>query len=169
MWCLGKDKWEKERERVIALEKAIMKLGEVPSSIPKAYEYAVSFFNLVSAFQDEGMLLNAPGKMIQVQKELNDIVEYIGRSQYGVNRTQKGEKITLDNIYLGGIFGLCTFSARKWLESDSIYEGFASQWLVHPEKYEENPLDRKVIFDFQVKKLLKQEKILSLCEKLIAA
>jgi hypothetical protein len=40
-----------------------------------------------------------------------------GRSEFGRNRTKKGEKVTADNVYFGDIYGLYTLPVRKWAET----------------------------------------------------
>lgn len=163
-------KWVQERQRIISLREELNSLGEIPKDSVSAFKYAVNFFNIVSSFQDEGLIKNAPEEILKEQEALNKHIENAGRCEYGINRTKCGEKVTLDNTYWGNIFGLYTFSGEDWIKNESVYRGFSKQWLKNPKGYEENPFSRKVVVDFQVIPFFKShyEKMLSICEKMIA-
>lgn len=162
-------KWTQERQRIISLRENLNCLGEIPKDSVSVFQYAVNFFNVVSNFQDEGLIGNAPIEMLEEQKTLNQHIKNAGRCEFGINRTKYGEKVTLGNTYWGNIFGLYTFSGEKWMKDECEYSGFSKQWLKNPKSYEENPLSRKVIADFQVIPFLKSHygKMLSICEKMI--
>ena len=85
----------------------------------------VAFFNLVSPWQDRDGL----SEMITAFKKVNygqytNIVNYLtmlqeqivsgGRSLNGWNRTEPGELVTDDKVYLGDVFGIWTFTVAEF-------------------------------------------------------
>lgn len=162
--------WKQDLQRIRSFRDSLTTLGEIPKDSKTVYEYAVKFFDLVSRFQDEGLICNAPSEILNEQKSLNQHITNAGRCEYGINRTKRGEEVTLANTYWGNIFGLYTFTGEKWMQSEDIYEGFASQWLKNPSKYDAKPLCRKIVADFQVIPFLAShyKEMLSICDKMIA-
>lgn len=53
-----------------------------------------------------------------------------GRERYGWNRSRPGEQVTPDNVYLGNVYGLWTFTARSWHEGASPDEPRMHEWAV---------------------------------------
>lgn len=145
-----KEKWLKNQERIKTLHDDLKGLGGVPLEGKEVFSYAAKFFDVVSSFQDEGYIVAAPEELEDKVKILNLRICQAGRSPYGYNRTQKGEKVTIDNTYWGGVYGLFTFTGRVWTQEEGCYYGFKSQWLPKDSKYEENPMTQKVIIDFQI-------------------
>ena len=92
-------KWTQERQRIISLRENLNCLGEIPKDSVSVFQYAVNFFNVVSNFQDEGLIGNAPIEMLEEQKTLNQHIKNAGRCEFGINRTKYGEKVTLGNTY----------------------------------------------------------------------
>lgn len=45
-----------------------------------------------------------------------------GRSEFGINRTKRGEQVTTENVYVGGIYGLMTYKVKDWMALDWIHE-----------------------------------------------
>ena len=64
-------KWVQERQRIISLREELNSLGEIPKDSVSAFKYAVNFFNVVSSFQDEGLIKNAPAEILKEQEALN--------------------------------------------------------------------------------------------------
>ena len=164
-----KEKWLKEQERIKALYEALKGLGGIPLNSQEIFGYAAKFFDIVSAFQDNGYIFSAPEKVREEANILNTHITHAGRSSYGINRTKCGETVTLDNTYWGGVFGLFTFTGREWARCPSAYYGFKEQWLNEEALYEENPLNNKVIADYQVLPFLRSHiaPMIQLCESLI--
>lgn len=130
-----------EEERLINLKKHIEELGVCPPN-KAAFYFLVDFFNVVSEFQDAGKLIWVPNA-----ERFNALIENVGRDEFGMNRTKMGEEVTLDNVYLGNIFGLFTLTAREWVYCESKYEGFSERYL--KEDFPD-PNDWEVIVKYQV-------------------
>ena len=141
-------KWIKERERISKLKCEIESLGEFPAYYKDAFQYAIDFFNIISSFQDDGYIYNAPIKLEDAQNEFNKHIKDAGRNEFGFNRTKPGEKVTLENTYWGNIYGISTFSAAHLL-----YD------------YEHNPPLGVVISYMQIRPFIKLHmgRLLNLC------
>jgi hypothetical protein len=165
-----KANWVLEKQRLIQLRQDLSKLGGFPQTEEGAFDYAVQFFQVMSEFQDKGGIWNAPKDLLEEQSALNSHIENSGRCTYGINRTERGERVTLDNTYWGDRFGLFTHTGRYWKESESLYSGFAAQWLKDPSNYEQNPTTQKVLVDFQVKPFVNSHlsRVIDLCDQLAA-
>ncbi|MBQ9298372.1 MAG: hypothetical protein IJ223_05025 [Clostridia bacterium] len=139
--------WKDEKRNLLAFGEKLRSLGE-PQSSKDIFEYLVDFLQICSDFQDKvGDLHHCPD--YETMCDFNYALKRSGRNKYGWNRTQKGERVTMDNVYLGDIFGLFTHTARTWATSDSIYDGFYHQWT----RYKGNmpdPSMREVIGQYQV-------------------
>ncbi len=120
---------QEQKPMVKEFQDILEKYKEVPNDSKGAITHLIAFMEDVSKFQDKGYFSN--GHQFKMEKyfpeyyetanSLNRHLENAGREKYGWNRTTKGEKVTLDNVYLGNIEGLFTLPARKWLDSDSVY------------------------------------------------
>lgn len=161
----NKQQKEVEKGRLIRLKNEIQAFQEMPHD-KNGFAYVIDFFNTTSFFQDEGKLSYAKNAT-----EINDLIDVLGRQTYGWNRTKKGEKVTLDNFYVGDRYGLFTKSLRSWMNSTSIYHDFALRWypnLAMPNK--DDPFDWQVILFFIIEPFIKEEKklLLNLLDKGIA-
>ena len=58
----------------------------------------------------------SPEELESIKKRDKFIKEVIkgGRDKYGYNRTEKGETVTKDKVYFGGIHGLNTLNVTAW-------------------------------------------------------
>lgn len=143
----GNKEWEAEKRDVEAFGEKLRSLGE-PQSADDIFEYLIEYFQICSDFQDEfGAIHHSPD--YQTMCEFNRILQNSGREKYGWNRTKKGEAVTLDNVYLGNIFGLFTHSARTWKNSKDVYDGFYRQWT-NRKDLKNDPSMCEVIGKFQV-------------------
>lgn len=81
----------------------------------------VEFFGLTSPWHDRGLhglvaklqQVNWRGQYdatIEQLRQLQSLFEQSGRNPYGWNRTKPGEDVTEQNVYLGNIFGIWTFT-----------------------------------------------------------
>ena len=147
--------WKQEVERIKELKKRLDSLGDFPSYYKDTYPYAVDFFNIVSLFQDEGYISNAPKKLKDVQKEFNKCIKNSGRDKYGINRTSPGEKVTLDNTYWGNIYGIWTQTSRHFMNDCD----------------NSNPPAALVVGSFQIRPFITNNRqiLLELCNKFCAA
>ena len=161
--------WPAEKERLNCFSQKLLSLGEFPQ-VANAFHYAVRFFQIVSDFQDVGSIYNAPEEFAETQCIFNRHIYNAGRNDHGINRTKRGETVTLENTYWGGVFGLFTKNGQEWSDCSSVYHGFSSQWLEDPSQYDADPEIRKVLVDFQVKPFIESHlpKMLELCDKLLA-
>ena len=96
---------------------AIVKLFQVISPIQDAGGFSQEIFNLKKH--------NRSGKFnsqIEALGVLQAHFHKAGRSEYGMNRTAKGEEVTTEKVFLGNVFGLWTKTAAYWLGEKSKLE-----------------------------------------------
>ncbi len=110
-----------------ALDADLAKVANVSDPISRL----VQFFEAVSTFNDKqeqtpvnvGVAATAfrkandQGQYAQTVEALESLQTHFrqaGREPYGINRTQPGEHVTENNVYLGNVFGLWTFTASDW-------------------------------------------------------
>ena len=140
-----------EMERISKFREDLANMGECPYKDEQIFNYSLEFFKLVASFQDEGLLQYS--KCQQEQKLFNGLLKAVGRDEFGTNRTQPGEDVTLDSIYLGNIFGLVTRTARVWKSDKEIYHGFGKRWL-KSNHLDSNPTMSHVIATHQLQPLV---------------
>lgn len=98
------------------LKKDLQKLGPIPDG-EEVYDYGVKFFNIIASFQDANAIdFELFKETTEEAKILARHVSNAGRDQYGWVRSQRGEPVTLHNLYLGNIYGLWTKTAAFWKE-----------------------------------------------------
>lgn len=103
-------------ESMEKLKKDLQKLGPIPQG-KEVYDYGVKFFNIIASFQDANAVDFELFK--ETTEEAKDLAEHIknaGRQEYGWVRAQRGEEVTLHNLYLGNVYGLWTKTAAFWKE-----------------------------------------------------
>ncbi len=116
---------KKQAERLKELKGILKIYTNLPKDPKILLERLVEFFDEISKFQDEGdfetgielrMKEYIPQGYILL-KRINADLKRFGREKYGWNRTEKGEKVTLDNVYLGNVYGINTFTVLKWINT----------------------------------------------------
>lgn len=140
-----------ELERLSKFREKLANMGECPYKDEEIFGYALEFFKLVASFQDAGLLQYS--HYPKEQKLFNSWLKAVGRDEFGTNRTQPGEDVTLDKIYLGNIFGLVTRTARAWSSDKEIYHGFGKRWL-KSNHLDSNPTMSHVIATHQLQPLV---------------
>ncbi|MDR0727187.1 MAG: hypothetical protein LBF37_03935 [Rickettsiales bacterium] len=102
------------------LKKSLESIGDIPPyNDRKVFDYAVNFFNAIISFQDNFVLDAKNFKA--VTDEIASIKIHIknaGRHEFGWVRAKPGEPVTLDNLYLGNVYGIWTKTAREFQNSD---------------------------------------------------
>ena len=110
---------------------ALIKLKQDIQNISPNLTYVeklVKLFEIIAPLYDEN---NFNKTLANLQKKNYGQIDYLvkwyellikhienaGRYEFGVNRTKKGEQVTLDNVFLGNIYGLHTKQASYWLNS----------------------------------------------------
>jgi len=103
-----------------------LKLKSVRSALvidsSEKLDLLVEFFNLTSPWHDRGLyditnlLRGVPCPTLRVLEKLDVHFEQAGRNKYGWNRTMRGERVTADKVWLGGICGLFTLTIPDWQE-----------------------------------------------------
>ena len=80
-------------------------------------DYAVKFFNITTRFQDK--YLETLKSTTLANKSASDIlIRHIENSGHGdICRTERNQPVTDENVFLGNIFGIWTFSIKDWKES----------------------------------------------------
>jgi hypothetical protein len=82
----------------------------------------VNLFNTIAPWHDQKpfeqiticlkKFSNRYSKLLANINELEAHIINAGRDEYGLNRTVPGQTVTLDNVYLGNIYGLWTKTAQ---------------------------------------------------------
>lgn len=94
------------------LRSSLKALGSIPNDM-RIYDYAIHFFNIIATFNDKysvskNTFKRESEKATLLAKHLGNA----GRCSYGWVRSKKGEEVTLDNLYLGNVYGIWTKPAR---------------------------------------------------------
>lgn len=105
----------KDTMRIENLRTQLEDLGDVPQNAYGSFAYLIRFFNIVSSFEDEGKVTLRDFK---ISKKLNFAIFRCGRDEFGMNRTSKGEEVTINNVWLGDVCGLFTHPAAWWIKQD---------------------------------------------------
>jgi hypothetical protein len=74
----------------------------------------VQFFGLINSQAALGELL-LPENMIELENQFNSAIRNLTHSSYGINRASVGA-VSVDNIWIGDIYGFNTKTLRFWLE-----------------------------------------------------
>lgn len=93
------------------------------------FDSMIRFFNATSELHDNidelhkavaaSGLKKAEFKSAQeVLSQLQEQIRNGGRSPYGINRTNPGEKVDESNVFLGNVWGLWTFPINKWRSTE---------------------------------------------------
>lgn len=115
------EKGTKKLETMDALQKLkkdLQALGPIPSG-DSVYDYGVRFFNIIASFQDKYAVETEMFK--DTSDETRTLATHIhnaGRQEYGWVRAERGQPVTLHNLYLGNIYGLFTKTAAYWREQN---------------------------------------------------
>ncbi|MBU3969002.1 hypothetical protein KJ991_02185 [Patescibacteria group bacterium] len=126
------------------LQKQIKNVASMPNSVGAI----VRLFQIISPLQDVGgfsqtmFILQAKNhgqldKIIGALNALQKHFENAGRCEYGMNRTQKGQPITPDDVWLGNVYGIWTNTAQYWLERQEELE---KQFRLDLSKDPKNPV-----------------------------
>lgn len=109
--------------KLVELRHIITGYRNVPTDVSECLNLIVKFLNEMSSFLDRSdidlaiehnMFLHYP----EIYKNLVTIVTCdfrCGRDLFGWNRTKCGEQVTVENVYLGNVFGLNTYPVSYWL------------------------------------------------------
>lgn len=113
-----------EFKRLKNLFNDLVKLGNFPANDARGViRYSVKFFDIISFFQDNGYVQYLPDDLAEYVNTINEVIENCGRfpGQPRWNPTNTGEKVTIDNMILGGVFSLPIKPARYWLNCSKSY------------------------------------------------
>lgn len=113
-----------EFKRLKNLFNDLVKLGNFPANDARGViRYSVKFFDIISSFQDAGYVQYLPDEMAEYTDSINTVIKNCGRfpGQPRWNPTNTGEKVTIDNMILGGVFSLPIKPARYWLNCSKSY------------------------------------------------
>lgn len=113
-----------EFKRLKNLFNDLVKLGNFPANDARGViRYSVKFFDILSFFQDDGYVQYLPDDLAEYVDTINEVIKNCGRfpGQPRWNPTNTGEKVTIDNMILGGIFSLPIKHARYWLNCSKSY------------------------------------------------
>jgi hypothetical protein len=131
-------------ERLSGKQKVMQLLTEEEGKLREAlrkdkhpFESIVLFFSATSRLQDNLSLIRSTVKrsakradkdavlcaLEKFTRQVNEVGR-TGRKGTGINRTNKGEEVNMDNIFLGNIGGLKARPVKRWLDlgyADLIY------------------------------------------------
>lgn len=113
-----------EFKRLKNLFNDLVKLGNFPANDARGViRYSVKFFDILSFFQDDGYVQYLPDDLAEYVDTINEVIKNCRRfpGQPRWNPTNTGEKVTIDNMILGGIFSLPIKPARYWLNCSKSY------------------------------------------------
>lgn len=113
-----------EFKRLKNLFNDLVKLGNFPANDARGVIlYSVKFFDILSFFQDDGYVQYLPDDLAEYVDTINEVIKNCGRfpGQPRWNPTNTGEKVTIDNMILGGVFSLPIKPARYWLNCSKSY------------------------------------------------
>lgn len=149
---------EKIQPELVKLEKAI---GEVAKKQNKV-EAIVLLFQTISPLHDSNPFTATEAKIrkksknkkqLEALQTLSQHFVNAGRSEYGLNRSKKGEEVTADKIYLGDVFGLFTKPASYWLANQ---EKLKQEFRPDASNDPENPVSNwHLINDYQAGNFVK--------------
>jgi len=125
-----KEKAKLESERLKNLKAKVMELKKLMPPQEKYREwllFSVNFFQVFSDEQDYGCYWYLPRS--EDMDIINRCIRNVGRDEYGINRTKRGEKVTIDNVYWGDLerFGCFTRTVRKYIEAEQEPEDVLCQ------------------------------------------
>jgi hypothetical protein len=110
-------------------------INDLQTKIHENFEIqdVVRFFALINAQAVLGQI-SLPASMNELENQFNSAIRNLGPSSYGINRTSLESPVTIDNIWIGDIYGFSTKTIRFWLEhSDSaplaIMQGYYKTML----------------------------------------
>jgi hypothetical protein len=122
---------EKEIQSIERMEnkvEAIVRLFQVISPIQDAGGFSQEIFELRK--RDNGKFCQEIEALAVMQKHFSNA----GRSEFGINRTKKGEEVNADKVYLGDIFGIWTKTADYWLaKKEELKKDLRPDVSVNPE------------------------------------
>lgn len=101
--------------RIVGLFNVVAPWYDAEQRREKSADCAPSVGDVISALKKTNRSEYA--ETIKALETLQAHIINAGRNKYGMNRTAPGEMVTLDNVYLGDVFGRWTFTAREWQNS----------------------------------------------------
>ena len=129
----------------------------------------VQFFNLTSPWQDRGGLTAITNRLQEVNwngqhdetiakfQELNRLFRECGRSSSGWNRTNPGDEVTEDTVFLGNVCGLFTKTISFWrAQTTPIPYEFCRSMGLTEEYTKKKPSDRDVVIDLQARPFVRK-------------
>lgn len=122
---------------------------------PVPLDGIVNFFSIISPWHDredeidqivtdlQAVNYGQHSELIQKLEMLRKHFQNAGRNRYGWNRTEKGESVTADKVFLGNIFGLFTHSVSFWKQQKGQPkdEWKGGIWEGHPRVAGKNAYD----------------------------
>ncbi len=88
----------------------------------------VNFFDYISVWQDQGGVQELidtfnrakDEQTLQALEALQEHIKECGREPFGMNRTQKGQRVTPHDVYLGNVWGIWTYPASEFIADKDI-------------------------------------------------
>ncbi len=114
--------------KILNLSNDLKNIGDAPcvfedNSDNRIFEYALKYFNIITKFQDD---IKINPNLLPLAKEsaaaLKTHIEQAGRNKNGLIRSKKGEAVTLENLFLGGMHNTKMDSVENWLSDKSEFE-----------------------------------------------
>ncbi len=138
IWQLLSDPRKKLNEIMLELFKLrrnLATLGRAPQHpLAEPLYELVHLLDVVSRWHDRGLQAEiAPfsavnygqwDEVIRILCQLEEHFRRAGRDPYGMNRTDKGERVTAEKVFLGNVHGLFTHSVPFWVARRNVHPDF---------------------------------------------
>lgn len=114
-----------ERKRLEILKKDLLSLGTIPKDPAGIIRFNVKFLDVMSRFQDQGYINYQPIAKRNEMETLNKIIFSSGRQKPDTkrwNRSKKGEKVTIHNVFYGDVYGFPAKPASYWLSQPKSHK-----------------------------------------------
>jgi len=118
-----------QESRLQELKGILERYSNLPQNPKLVLKALVDFFDEISEFQDQGYFclgnnMNMQKYFPKAYEQLNIINSHLdnaGRCRRGFNRTSVGQPVTTNDVYLGDIYGIFTFTVEKWINETPEY------------------------------------------------
>ena len=108
MQPVWEEEWNTYERRIRRLKKDVLSLGVIPTNenqLIKTVNYFVRLVNLVTNFNDNGIVIHAPTSKAEEAYTFNEIIVSIMARKKGIaqyhNKSEFGKPVTYENLYLG--------------------------------------------------------------------
>jgi hypothetical protein len=129
--------WKQLRSLLPALRKLRKELSAI-SEVRDPLGAIVALFRTVSPWHDRSHEIGELTKLFRqaghqsVANRLEVLMKHFqnaGRDEYGMNRTKRGESVTPDKVFIGGVYGWNTLPVPRWKSLRSKHTSVVSNLI----------------------------------------